>query len=137
MNTRIIIQSVFLSILSVFAHGTELPEGISIRVAETGDVIVTLDRGNTISVGIKDSGTRIPVYLLANIEDRLRVVQLNSNGDTPIAWEAYSDDKTEIRFMRDFSPPMILDENGNGIPDVKIERGGARYRLQEIRWAEE
>jgi hypothetical protein len=62
-------------------------------------------------------------------------VQIEEGGAFPRSIQVFSSERAELNFYfpEGTGPRIIRDENGDGIPDLKVE-GGRRYRIGKIEW---
>jgi hypothetical protein len=74
---------------------------------------------------------------VAYLDDKLQIVQLEQGGDTPRSMNLVSREKAEFSVMTgsDKSRVLLLDEDGDGLPDIKIE-GDKRFKRANIEWTE-
>jgi len=133
MRTGVIL--ILLAGLVGCSRSPELPEGVSVRVL-SGNVIVTLDENVAIQVRQNKQDSRIA--LVGNHDGTLHVLQLEQSGDpTPRSMTLITRDKAEFSTMTGSgtSRVVILDQDGDGLPDLKIE-GGKKFRRANIEWKE-
>jgi hypothetical protein len=117
------------------SRSPELPKGVSLRVAPSSDVIITLDEGR--GVQIRQNKPDHRTALVAYLDGKLQIVQLEQDGDTPRSMNLVSRDKAAFSVMTgsDKSRVLILDEDGDGLPDIKIE-GNKKFERANIEWTE-
>lgn len=108
-----------------------LPDGVSLRVAESNDVILTLEKDRAMMVKQAGEGGRI--VLVGNLDGVLSVTQLERGGDTPVSVELLGADKAKVTIARDEGKYIVWDEDGDGIPEMKMDKTGS-YRLKGIEW---
>jgi hypothetical protein len=112
-----------------------LPDGVSLRVAPSNDVIINLDEGRAVQIRQNKPDQRIA--LVGNLDGKLNILQLEQGGDTPRSMDLISRDKAQFSVTTGSgqSLVMILDEDGDGLPDTKIE-GGKKFKRGSIEWIE-
>jgi hypothetical protein len=112
-----------------------LPDGVSLGVAPSNDVIINLDEGRAVQIRQNKPDHRIA--LVANLDGKLQVIQLEQGGDTPRSMDLISRDKAQFSVTTGSGQTlvMILDEDGDGLPDTKIE-GGKKFKRANIEWTE-
>ena len=117
------------------SRSPKLPVGVSLRVAPSNDVIINLDNGCAVQIRQNKPDHRIA--LVANLDGKLQVVQLEQGGDTPRTMDLISRDKAQFSVTTGSGQTvvMILDEDGDGLPDTKIE-GGKKFKRANIEWTE-
>ena len=125
----------FIVACTSFATAHDLPKGVTIKVADTGDVVIVLEKGAAVFVAQRGKdGQRI---IVGNHEGTLSTLQLIEGGNTPVDVKYLSDQKAEVTITRRNDPdlplPLIQDSDGDGIPDLKIDRTG-KYRVKKIEW---
>ncbi len=117
------------------SRSPELPKGVSLRVAPSKDVIITLDEGSGVQIRQNKADPRIA--LVAYLDGKLQIVQLEQGGDTPRSMNLVTRDKAEFSVLSGsgHSRGLILDEDGDGLPDIKIE-GKKKFKRGNIEWIE-
>jgi|GEM_PF-1716539 len=120
--------------LPALAH--DLPKGISVKKAKTGEVIITLDKNATVYVTQEGEDRR--AVIVANTEGTLEAIQLEKDGKTPVSVQYTSATTADIIITRHVDPaapviPLIHDTNGDGIPEFKTDATG-KYHLKSIEW---
>ena len=110
---------------------TELPKGVSLRIAPSNEVILTLEKD--VAIMVKTPGKDGRMVLVVNIEGVLSVTQLEKGGSTPVSVEFLTPDKAKITIERGDLPSLIVDEDGDGLPDIRIDKKG-KYRVKNIEW---
>ena len=117
------------------SRSPDLPKGVSVRVVQSNDVIITLDEGSGIQVRQNKPDHRIA--LVGYLDGKLQIVQLEQGGDTPRSMNLVSREKAELSVMTGSgkSRVLILDEDGDGLPDTKIE-GNKKFKRVNIEWTE-
>jgi hypothetical protein len=117
------------------SRSPKLPDGFSLRVAASNDVIINLDDGRAVQIRQNKPDHRI--VIVANLDSKLQVVQLEQGGDTPRSMDLISRDKAQFSVTSGAGQTlvMILDEDGDGLPDTKIE-GGKKFKRANIEWTE-
>src|SRR4029077_8269302 len=121
--------------LAACSRSPELPKGVSLRVAPSHDVIITRDEGG--SVQIRQNKRDHRTALVAYLDGKLQIVQAEQGGDTSRSMNLISRDKAEFSVMTGSgnSRVLILDEDGDGLPDIKIE-GKRKFKRASIEWTE-
>lgn len=130
----------FLNSLLVVAAMTgcsrspKLPDGISVRTA-SHDVIINLDDGRAVQIRQNKPDHR--TALVGNVDGNLHIVQLEQGGHTPRTMDLISPDKAKFSVVTESSQPpvLIVDEDGDGIPDTKIE-SNKKFKRGNIEWIE-
>ncbi len=117
------------------SRSPQLPKGVSLRVAPPSDVIITLDKGR--GVQIRQNKPDHRTALVAYLDGKLQIVQLENGGEVPRSMNLISRDKAEFSVISGIpeSRVLILDEDGDGLPDVKIE-GKKKFKRGNIEWIE-
>ena len=117
------------------SRAPKLPDGVSLRVAISNDVVINLDEGRAVQIRQNKADHRIA--LVGNLDGKLRVVQLEQGGETPRSMDFISRDKARFSVTTGSGKTLviILDENGDGLPDTKIE-DGKKFRRANIEWTE-
>lgn len=126
---------IFLLTLLGCSQSHDLPKGVSMRVFESGDVVVRLDDNRAIMV--KQNITNGRTALIGNIDGSLHITQLESGGDTPYGLNFIASNKAQYFIQKTISGTnlFVFDNDGDGVPEGKIE-GSKRYRLKTIEWEE-
>ncbi len=98
-------------------------------------MIINLDPGSGVQIRQARADGRIA--LVANLNGNLEIVQLERGGATPRGLKLISTDKAEFNVVTGSGETvvMIVDEDGDGLPDMKIE-GKKKYRRTKIDWEE-
>ena len=132
---RFLNSLLFALVLVGCSPSPKLPDGVSLRVAPSSDVIISLDEGRAVQIRQNKPDHRIA--LIANLDGKLQIVQLEQGGDTPRSMKLISRDKAEFSVMTGSGQAgvLILDEDGDGIPDTKIE-GNKKFKRTNIEWTE-
>ena len=108
-----------------------LPDGVQLKVADSGDVVVFLSEDQSVIVQqAKKGGSSV---IVANLNKTLSTLQLAKGGKTPVGVEYIDESKAKITIMRGARHSLVVDEEGDGIPDLMIDKSGA-YRLKKIEW---
>ena len=117
------------------SRSPQLPKGVSLRVAPPSDVVITLDEGR--GVQIRQNKPDHRTALVAYLDGKLQIVQLENGGEVPRSMNLISRDKAEFSVIsgNPESRVLILDEDGDGLPDVKIE-GKKKFKRGNIEWIE-
>ena len=116
-----------------------LPKGVTIKTTKAGEAVIGLDKDTTVSiVQNKKNGILLAV---SNLNGILQTLQINDGGKTPVGVDYLSADKAKIVIVRDKEKfPYIFDNDGNGIPDMKIDLNKegklVKYKLKKIEWEE-
>jgi hypothetical protein len=117
------------------ASGTvALPDGISLSISPGGDVVIELAAGR--GAIVRQSNNLGLSVGISNPGESLDVTQLTGQG-APFGITIFSEDRARFTFTRngltgpDFS--LIVDEDGDGIPDLKIENR-MKYKMKGIEW---
>jgi len=118
------------ALLAGCSRRSDLPTGISVK-----NGIVLLEEGAAITIRQNQKSPR--TVLVGNLEGKLSVTQLEDGGHTPHSMDLISPDRTSTCVMRGTGPNLlvILDQDGDGIPDLKVE-GSKRFKLSNIEWSE-
>ena len=130
---------ILLCLLSIFicacSRKPDLPQGVSVDVADSGDVVVTLKPEASLMVRQFPKGKRF--ILVGNIDDKLQIQQSENTASTR-SLDILS--PTEARYssmIQKGNDPkglvLVIDDNGDGIPDKKVENL-KKYRLKNITW---
>jgi hypothetical protein len=132
---RLLSSLLIVLALAGCSRSPELPEGVTLTVAPSGDVIITLD--NERAVQIRQNKPDRRIALVGNLDGKLTVLQLEKGGDTPRSMDLISRDKAQFSVRNGSGQElvMILDEDGDGLPDLKIE-GGKKFKRTNIEWTE-
>ena len=125
----------FLIIANFISAEPPLDE-IKIIKQKSGDIIVYLEKERGVSVKL-DSDESVHVALV-NVDGVLESIQINKDGETPISIAYLSETKAKISISRPEAPdngglPIYIDNDGDGIPDVKLDVTGY-YKLKDIIW---
>jgi len=130
-----------LQLLLIIAFGLagcsrspQLPKGISL--SENG--VITLDEGSAVQIRQNKPDPRIA--LVAHIDGKLQIVQSEHGehgGEVPRGMTLISRDKAEFSVITGtgMSTVLILDQDGDGLPDLKIE-GKKKFKRGNIEWIE-
>ncbi|HMP77654.1 MAG TPA: hypothetical protein PKE12_15270 [Kiritimatiellia bacterium] len=104
-------------------------------VAPSQDVLITLDSG--MAVSIRRSGENHPRAIVGNVNHELHLMQLDKGGEPSRSMEIVSPEKTRTSYMTHAGGKLhlILDEDGDGLPDRMID-GGKAYTRVGIEWQE-
>ena len=126
---------IFLWVNASCSRLPNLPPGITLKV-KNGETYLALDKNAVVNVYQHKDGDRRFVQV-GNLGDRLSIVQIEQGGTTPRSLDITS--ATQARFIVDSGSAkeprtLIFDENGDGLPDLKIE-GNKRYQAQ-VTWIE-
>jgi hypothetical protein len=107
---------------------------VSLRVVGK-DTIILLDEGT--AVGVRQQKQDGAIALVANLDDTLEVVQLGRGGGVPRTMKLIGRDRAEFNIISGSgdSTVIIFDEDGDGLPDTKIE-AGKKFRRKQIEWTE-
>ncbi|MCF6312587.1 MAG: hypothetical protein L3J39_09065 [Verrucomicrobiales bacterium] len=100
-------------------------------MAESNEVILTLEKDRAMMVRQAGEGGRI--VLVGNLDGVLSVTQLERGGDTPVLVEFLGADEAKVIIARDEGKSIVWDEDGDGIPEMKMDKTGS-YRLKKIEW---
>jgi hypothetical protein len=121
--------------LASCSRSPKLPDGVSLRVAPSNDVIIDLDDGRAVQIRQNKPDHRIA--LVGNLDGKLQVVQLEQGGDTPRSMVLISRDKVQFSVTTGSGQTLaiLFDEDGDGLPDTKIE-GGKKFKRANIEWTE-
>ena len=132
---RLIITTFIAAMLANCSRSPELPAGVAVHVADGKEVIVNLDEGSGIQIRQTKPDGRIA--LVGNLNGNLEIVQLERGGATPRGLKLVSMDKAEFNVVTGSGENvvMIVDEDGDGLPDTKIE-GKKKFRRTKIEWEE-
>lgn len=122
---------IIICLLANCSKNPELPEGVSLKIAPSNDVIITLDKDRAIMV--KQAGEAGRIVLVGNMEGIFSALQLEKDGSTPVSVEFLSPDRAKITVTRNEISYFIVDVDGDGIPEMKSDKTG-RYRLKKIEW---
>ena len=112
-----------------------LPKGVTLNV-KNGEVYLALDKDVAINVYQNKDAER-QFVIVANRGDNLNVVQVKRGGDVPRSLSLFSNGQASftVETPKGTSPhSLIVDENGDGLPNLKIE-GNKRYKAQVV-WTE-
>jgi len=119
----------FAALLVGCSRRSDLPTGVSVK-----NGIILLEEGAAITIRQNQKSPR--TVLVGNQEGKLSVVQLEGGGTTH-SLDLISSDRASTCVMRGDgqSRLVILDQDGDGIPDLKVE-GTKRCKLSAIEWSE-
>ena len=119
----------------------DLPENIQVRTLQNDEVCLYLGDDTHLGVRQKIGGTML---IVSNMDGVLSVMQVAEGGVCPVNVEFQSDAKAEIIVQRPPAAnphpglPMVIDEDGDGIPDKKVEADEHgevfTYQLETITW---
>jgi hypothetical protein len=117
------------------SRSPKLPNGVTLSVAPSNDVIINLDDGRAVLIRQNKNDHRMAI--VGNLDGKLQVVQLEQGGDTPRSMDLISRDKARFSVKTGSGQALviILDEDGDGLPDTKIE-GGKKFKRANIEWTE-
>ena len=123
--------------LAVSASSEELHKGVHVKKVKDGTSLISLDKGAAIMISQSDKNGRM--FIASNDNGTLQVLQLEDGGHTPVHVKFTERDKAEISITRGkHSLPMLIDKDGDGIPDSKFEAGPngkiIEYKLKSIKW---
>ena len=118
------------ALLAGCSRHSDLPTGVSVK-----NGLILLEEGAAITIRQNQKSPR--TVLVGNQEGKLSVVQLEGSGDTSHSLDLISSDRASTSVMRGDgqSRLVILDQDGDGIPDLKVE-GTKRFKLSAIEWSE-
>jgi hypothetical protein len=95
--------------------------------------VVTLSAGEAVQVRQAQANPR--TLLIANLDGQLQAVQLEAGGDTPRSLYLIDADKAEFTVTSVAARTLIIDQDGDGLPDLKVE-GKKKYKRGKIEWIE-
>jgi hypothetical protein len=132
---RLIITTFIAAMLASCSRNPEPLAGAAVQVGEGKELILNLDPGSAVQIRQARPDGRIA--LVANLNGNLEIVQLERGGATPRGLKLVSTDKAEFNVVTGSgdSVVLIVDEDGDGLPDTKIE-GKKKYRRAKIEWEE-
>ncbi len=121
--------------LSACSEKKGLPDGIALSIPSGGDPVLTLEDKKGVAIR-QQGGTN--TLLIANLNAGLQVVQTLPGGKTPRSMDVFSEEKARFTVLQHTGEDtlLIIDEDGDGLPDVKVE-GKKRFRVKEIIWTED
>ena len=129
----LVVVALGVSWLVSCSHSPSLPPGVTLRV-KNGEVYLALDKDVAVNVYQNKTEDRRFV-IVANHGDSLRVLQVEKGGDTPRDLELFSAAKASFTVDSGATREprtIIMDQDGDGVPDLKIE-GSKKYKPQ-IEW---
>ncbi len=132
-------HTIIITAVSVMAGCTSRPHtypgGMRVLVGKEGNVVVELPEGSAFALRT-DRGDS-PLALVSNLQGNLGVLNVEDGGHTPRHLELKPGNRASLSFTTTPAPnpTMILDQDGDGIPDIKVENQ-TQYRMREVIWQE-
>ncbi|HEY5704069.1 MAG TPA: hypothetical protein VIT91_22050 [Chthoniobacterales bacterium] len=104
-------------------------------MSPSNDVIINLDEGRAVLIRQNKPDRRMA--LVGHLDGKLQIVQLEQGGKTPRSLDLISKDKAQFSVTTGsgLALVLILDEDGDGLPDTKIE-GNKKFKRGNIEWIE-
>ena len=114
-----------------------LPKGIGATVNDAGKLVVILEENSEIIVTQAEGDRSRCTIFVANVKGLLGSAQFDQHGRYPIFVEYTSSEEAKITVSRgerlDWKNPFIIDSNGDGIPEFKVDPP-KKFRLKAIEW---
>jgi len=113
------------------------PKGISATVNKAGKLVLILEENTEIIVSHPEGNSDRCMLFVANVDGVLGSAQFDKHGRYPISVEYTSSEVAKITVTRgerlDWKNPFIIDSNGDGIPEFKVDPPN-KFRLKTIEW---
>ena len=101
-----------------------------------------VELGDDADIAIRQAKEGGGYLIVSNVDGVLSVMQIAADGSAPVNVKILGDDKAEISVkrpsVRSKFLPLIIDNDGDGIPDEKVDLNEAgelvRYKLESIKW---